>query len=183
MVMPVTLRRYTVDDLDRFPSDGNRYELLDGVLFVTPAPVPLHEEVVSRLFRMLVRHVEPWPSVRLAAKSEVVLRPDHKLEPDLQLYRAERIPRSWGEVEDRWLAVEVASPSTRVYDREYKLDGYLALGVREVWLVDPRERTVVAGRRGAGVVTVDRELVWQPPAPVRQLRVPLPVLFHDLPAE
>jgi hypothetical protein len=40
--MPVSVPRYTVDDLDAFPDDGNRYELLDGVLLVTPAPaVPL----------------------------------------------------------------------------------------------------------------------------------------------
>jgi Uma2 family endonuclease len=183
MVMPVTLRRFTVDDLDRFPPDGNRYELLDGVLFVTPAPLPLHEEVVSRLIRLLGGHLDAWPEVRLAPQSEVVLRPDHKLEPDLLVYRAERIPRSWGEVEDRWLAVEVASPSTRVYDREYKLEGYLALGVREVWLVDPREGAILVGHPGGRISKADRELVWRPPAPVPPLRLDVQQVFAGLPLE
>lgn len=40
---------YTVDDLDEFPRDGNRYELLDGVLLVTPAPSMSHQMVASRL--------------------------------------------------------------------------------------------------------------------------------------
>lgn len=60
------------------------------------------------------------------------------------MYRAERLPSAWVDVSERWLAVEVASPSTRVYDRAYKLDGYLAMGVRELWLIDPAEFTVTA---------------------------------------
>ena len=47
--MPAILPRYTVDDLDSFPDDGNRYELLDGRLLVTPAPMPPHEFVVLRI--------------------------------------------------------------------------------------------------------------------------------------
>lgn len=184
MVMPaVTLRRFTVDEIDRFPPDGNRYELLDGVLFVTPAPMPLHEEIVWRLARILTGHLEPWPEIHLATRSEVVLRPKNKLEPDLQVYRAERIPRSWSDVRDRWLAVEVVSRSTRIVDREYKLDGYLALGVREVWLVDPRERWVVTGKSGGLVTTVEQQLVWSPPEPVTPLSIDIPTLFRDLPRE
>ena len=49
MAMPVAVPRYTVDDLDSFPDDGNRYELLDGVLPVSPAPSFLHEIVVQRI--------------------------------------------------------------------------------------------------------------------------------------
>jgi hypothetical protein len=49
MAMPVSVPRYTVDDLDSLPNDGNRYELLDGVLLVSPAPMPPHELVVNRI--------------------------------------------------------------------------------------------------------------------------------------
>ncbi len=183
MVMAVTLRRFTVDEIDRFPPDGNRYELLDGVLFVTPAPLPGHEAVVSRINHLLLDHLKPWSEIWIATKSEVVLRPHQKLEPDLQVYRAARIPSAWSQVDDRWLAVEVASPSTRVYDREYKLNAYLSLGVREVWLVDPADRSIVVGRRQRPAVTVRDELVWRPPDPAGSLRLEVPGLFRGLPPE
>ena len=183
MAMPVTLRRFTVDEVDAFPADGNRYELLDGILFVTPAPLPAHEEVVSRLLVLLALHLRPWSDVHLAAQSEVVLPPDQKLRPDLQVYRAERIPPSWSAVEDRWLVVEVASPSSRRYDREYKLDAYLALGVREVWLVDAVERSVTVGRPDSVTIVAGGELVWSPPLPAAPLRIEVKALFRGLPPE
>ena len=49
MAMGVTIPRYTVDDLEHFPHDGNRYELLDGVLLVTPGPGPMHQIIASHL--------------------------------------------------------------------------------------------------------------------------------------
>ena len=49
MAMPLVVPRYTLQDLESFPDDGSRYELLDGVLLVTPAPAPLHQLVVSRV--------------------------------------------------------------------------------------------------------------------------------------
>jgi len=184
MLMPVTLRRFTIDELDRFPDDGNRYELLDGVLFVTPAPLPPHEAILHRLILLLGNHLTPWSEIRMAVRSEVVLAPDNKLEPDIQIYRAGTIPQTWAKVSDRWLAVEVASRSTRAYDREYKRDAYLALGVREVWLVDPFDRVVRAVNSGEKAEkTLATELIWIPPAPATPLRIELAWLFQDLPVE
>jgi Uma2 family endonuclease len=181
MVMAVSLRRFTVDELDAIPPDGNRYELLDGVLFVTPPPGPIHEEVVTRLITLTVPHLKPWPRVRVVPRSEVARLPDTRIEPDLLVYAADRLPQSWSLVSERWLAVEVASRSSRLYDRTYKLDGYLAMGVLEVWLVDPRARTVTVGRPGGDVVVVRDEFIWAPPPPVAPCRVDLAELFRGLP--
>ena len=49
MGMAISVPRFTVDDLDRLPDDGNRYELLDGTLLVTPSPTSAHQIVVNRL--------------------------------------------------------------------------------------------------------------------------------------
>jgi Uma2 family endonuclease len=184
MAMPVSLRRYTLEDLDRFPDDGNRYELLDGVLFVTPAPLPAHEVIRQRLILAIGNHIRPWPDLWLAPRSEVVLPPSNKLEPDLQVYRAAMVPRRWTEVSDRWLAVEVASRSTRVYDREHKLQAYLDLGVREVWLVDRLDDVVrVASQGQPAERTVATELIWSPPSPVGPLEIDLVEQFRGLPSD
>jgi Uma2 family endonuclease len=184
MAMPVSLRRFTVAELDEFPDDGNRYEILDGVLFVTPAPQPAHEALVQRLMLVLGRHLEPWPDLWLAPRSEVVLAPSNKLEPDLQVYQSEFLPRTWAQVRDRWLAIEIASRSTRMYDRQYKRDGYLQLGVREVWLVDRFDRTVrVATREEPMERAYQTELEWNPPSPVPPLRIALDELFRHLPED
>ena len=55
MVMPDTARRYTADEVLEFPSDGNRYELVDGELLVTPAPRFRHQEVAGELFGQIGR--------------------------------------------------------------------------------------------------------------------------------
>lgn len=71
---------------------------MDGVLFVTPAPGEFHEEMVARLCAVLGRHLEPWPEVHFAPRSEVALPPGNRIEPDLLGYRAERLPSQWLDV-------------------------------------------------------------------------------------
>jgi Uma2 family endonuclease len=57
MAMPDTARRYTVDDVLAFPDDGNRYELVDGELLVTPAPAPRHQIVAGHLHSTLTHYL------------------------------------------------------------------------------------------------------------------------------
>ncbi|HET9276117.1 MAG TPA: hypothetical protein VFN96_08605, partial [Gemmatimonadales bacterium] len=59
--MPAAVPRYTLQDLDSFPEDGNRYELVDGILLVTPAPLPPHDAVVMRLISLRNVHFGPRP--------------------------------------------------------------------------------------------------------------------------
>ena len=49
MGMAASIPLITVEDLDSFPDDGNRYELLDGMLLVTPSPNQEHQVVATRL--------------------------------------------------------------------------------------------------------------------------------------
>jgi len=66
-------------------------------------------------------------------------------------------------VTEHWLAVEVLSRSSRVYDREFKRNAYLALGVLELWLVDYRDLTVEVWR-SRDVPDVIRDVIrWRVP--------------------
>jgi Uma2 family endonuclease len=178
--MPGTLRRFTVDDVDALPDDGNRYEVLHGVLLVTPAPGVPHQTVAMRLAAKLSAFLDPEPGVQVWAPGVVAIRPDIQLEPDILVGRMPTT-MSWETVRDRWLAVEVSGRGSRVYDREYKRDGYLEVGVEEVWLVDLESRQVLVSRAGAARdVPHDREVVWRSPAG-RELRVEIPAFFRGVP--
>lgn len=147
MAMPFAVPRYALADLERFPDDGQRYELLGGVLLVTPSPAPAHQVVATRIAAALSEYLDDLPGAHVASPGAVCALPDTGLEPDVGVFAAlAAFPASWREVRDWWLAVEVFSPSSRIYDRNFKRDAYLALDVREVWLVDLEQRAVSVAR-------------------------------------
>ena len=178
MGMAVTFPRYTVDDLEHFPDDGNRYELLDGVLIVTPPPSNLHQVVATRLAVVLSVGLEHSKHGHVVGPGVVTLPPLTHLEPDILVYPPHFAPGSaWQDISDNWLTVEILSRSSGVYDREFKRDAYFALGVREVWLIDQRERSVEVCRdRGPGEIERDR-FVWHVPESVVTVDIDVRALF------
>ena len=180
MGMAATIPYYTVEDLEHFPNDGNRYELLDGVLLVTPAPNYSHQSVAWRIARMLdvVEQRGLWSVVTPGAVS---FPPRTQLEPDVLVVPA-RFPLSskWQDITEHWLAVEVLSRSSRVYDREFKRDAYLDLGVREVWLVDRDDRSVEVSRERGKSDTVRDAIIWRVPTVELEVRVDLSEVFAGL---
>ena len=169
-----TVPRYTVDDLDRFPDDGNRYELLDGVLLVTPAPRAVHQIVVNRIQNRLTNAVGAPGHAWVVGPGAISVPPRTQLQPDILVYPSRFSPTTdWVKVTEHWLAVEVLSRSSRMYDREFKRDAYFALGVSEVWLVDIHNDSVeVCHGRGPGE-TVRDVIAWR--VPTLDLIVPIPL--------
>jgi Uma2 family endonuclease len=111
----------------------------------------------------------------------IVVRPKTQLQPDVLVYPARFSPKlDWHKITEHWLAVEVLSRSSRMYDREFKRDAYFALGVSEVWLVDRWEKTVEVCRgRGAG--TLARDVVrWRAPSVNVMLTIDLAEVFAGL---
>lgn len=181
MAMAATIPYYTVADLDHFPHDGNRYELLDGVLLVTPAPGAVHQAIALRIATMLMNALGAPGHARIFGPGAVSFPPRTQLEPDVLVVPA-RFPLSdrWQDYTEHWLAVEVYSPSSRVYDREFKRDAYLALGVREVWLVDRDDRRVEVSRvRGESVYARDA-IVWRVPTLALDVRIDLWQVFAGI---
>lgn len=123
------------DDLARFPADGNRYELIEGSLHVSPSPVPRHQHCIAQLICLLAPNLRA-DQLLFPAPADVIFSGGTVLEPDIVV-----APRSSitvraieGPVD---LVVEVLSPSTRRYDQVMKRATYAAHGVAEYWIVDP----------------------------------------------
>lgn len=143
MAMAISVPLYTVDDLEHFPDDGNRYELLDGVLLVTPQAALVHQVVANRIQLELGNALEKPGLAHVVGPGAVVRMPRTQLQPDILVLPARFSPMTdWRKITKHWLAVEVLSRSSRIYDREFKRDAYFALGVQQVWLVDWRDESV-----------------------------------------
>lgn len=135
-------RPVTVRDLDRMPDDGNRYELIDGEIFVTPAPAYRHQKIALRLYARLDAACPPHLDV-LAAPFAVRLNSENEMQPDVLVAPAEAFTEKDLPVAPS-LAVEVLSPSTALRDLNNKKDKYERIGVRSYWVIDPVEPNLIA---------------------------------------
>jgi Uma2 family endonuclease len=135
------------DDYAAIPPDGNRYELLEGDLLVTPAPSPLHQWVSKRLQRQLEDYFEGRGLGRVYnAPIDVILTPHDVVQPDLVVVTDLRTVSGRGIEAPPTLIVEVLSPSTVTRDRGAKARRYAALGVPHLWLLEPDARRLECHR-------------------------------------
>lgn len=139
---PLT-RRYTLEEFWALPAreDHARYELIGGYLFMVPPPNPPHGDVASRMNRSVVKFLEAnniegdvhFPPEPIYVRAEG----STYLEPDL-MYVSRKLRQKMGTKRTSAdIVFEFLSRSTNVYDRTTKADTYLALGISELWLVDP----------------------------------------------
>ena len=127
------------DDLDDFPEDGHRYELVDELLLVSAAPSELHQVMAANLLVVLVLAAPPTMRV-LAAPVDVRFTVTRQLQPDLLVRAGRHLGRPRTDVP--LLAVEVLSPSTRRHDLALKRQVYAEGGVASYWICDPGEPSV-----------------------------------------
>ncbi|MGI8644348.1 MAG: Uma2 family endonuclease [Thermomicrobiales bacterium] len=181
--MSITTRPLTYHDLLQMPDDGKRYEIIDGELYVSPAPTPKHQELSQRLSLLIGNHVNNHRLGKLYTAPLDVRLGDHDIvEPDLLFISRERMDiigaTTINGAPD--LVIEVLSPSTRSRDETLKADLYARSGVREYWLVDPMARTLV--------IRVLEDGRWIPAGPADQpesrvlagLIIDLNTLFADV---
>ena len=164
-------RMLTVEDMENMPDDEFRYELDDGVLIVSPAPSTLHQLAVARL-TVILSAACPAEMVVLPGVGVNITKFQHRV-PDVAVVRANSLETVFQEAPPE-LAVEVASPRTRLYDRNRKKDVYQGFGIPTYWIVEPDrdhpELTVFELRSGAYVqaahVAGDEEYHTLVPFPV-----------------
>lgn len=141
-VMPRATDDWTVEDLSQLPDDGLRYELVDGMLLVSPAPRPLHQRASARLHLILAAACPAHLEVFYAPLD---WQPDRRnsLEPDLLVVAKDDIGEA-NITAPLALAVEILSPSSRLRDTTLKHAKYAEGGIESYWIVDPAEPSVVA---------------------------------------
>jgi Uma2 family endonuclease len=182
-----TTKLWTVEELQALPDDGNRYEVVDGELFVSPAPTWRHGRAVRQLFRRMAAYTDVHPVAALIlAPAEVVYGPRTVVEPDLFAVPLVdgREPRTWEEAGRLLLAVEVLSPGTARADRSVKRRLYQREGVPEYWIVDVDARLVERWRPADERPEILGEaLDWRPDPAHPALVVELPAYFAEVVGE
>jgi Uma2 family endonuclease len=182
MAMPAHHTDWTVDMVRALPDDGNRYEVIDGELFVTPSPNPVHQRAVRELLYL----VGPYATAQgigdtlMGPADVVVYGPRKFVQPDVFVVPLVHgaVARSWTEVGRLILVVEVVSPSTARTDRGRKLELYQEKAVPEYWIIDVEARQVERWRPNdiAAEILIET-LEWSPEASTAPLTIALPAYF------
>lgn len=141
------VKTYTLEEFWQLPDppDRSKLELIAGVLYMTPPPEYTHDNVVTRLLRILTMHfIATSDKGKLyVPRAAIWTSRNTYLEPDLFYLSAEteaRLDPQHRTTAD--LVIEVISPGSAIYDRNTKADTYGALNVGELWLIDETGETV-----------------------------------------
>jgi Uma2 family endonuclease len=129
----------TYDDYAALPDDGNRYELVDGVLeMMSPSASSRHQMVSGQIYHKMVQTCEE-AYIILVAPLDVILSPTEVRQPDLIMIHRSRlnIIKMRGVEGAPDLVVEILSPSSLKRDKVGKLKSYARHQIPEYWIVDP----------------------------------------------
>jgi Uma2 family endonuclease len=141
----LALHAFTYDDLADTPDDGNRYEIINGELLVSPSPSVKHQRLVGRLFVEFTGFVTANDLGEVfVAPLDVIFSPYNVVQPDLFFLSRSRLPGMAARVITGApdLAVEILSPHSRLIDLVRKKALYATAGVQEYWAVDSRHRAI-----------------------------------------
>ncbi|HEY4658821.1 MAG TPA: Uma2 family endonuclease [Gemmatimonadaceae bacterium] len=175
MLMATKTARWTRADLERLPDDGNRYEVLDGRLLVTPQASPRHQDAAFFLGVTLRAWCERHGIGAVVGPGAVVWD-DNELQPDVVVIPGPTrlTAEKWDDLPRAILVVEVLSTSTRSRDLSLKRRAYLRLRIPEYWVVDRFDHRVLVWRPDAGEAVVVTDVIkWQPRADLPPLEIAL----------
>jgi len=148
-----TAPRFTSADLESFPDDGKRYEIIDGELYVSKQLHFYHQRVCSRILLKLEQWSQQSGDGEAVIAPGLVLADDDDVAPDVVWVSSRRMATTLGD-DGKFhaapeLIVEVLSPgaANEKRDRDAKLKLYSRRGVDEYWIMDWRRRSVEVFRR------------------------------------
>jgi Uma2 family endonuclease len=179
-MQPITLADWTVARLHALPDDGNRYEIIDGELYVTPAPLFRHQIILGRLHVAIFQYADQHDLDVLLSPADIAFSDRTLVQPDLFAF-----PRVQGktiehydDIEQLWLVVEVLSKSTSTRDRTVKRRLYSEQRIPEYWIVDGSAQRIERWRPDAQEPEILTDWIeWHPNLIVAPLRIDLRRIF------
>ncbi len=157
---------WTSADLELFPEDGKRYEIIDGELFVTRAPHSKHQKVCGRLFAVLDSWSRSTGLGETELRAGLIFSESNEVIPDLMWLSRQRydalIDSSGHFPGASELVIEVLSQGkeNERRDRELKLKLYSSRGVMEYWIADWRTKQIEVYRRKDGILKLQLTLYF-----------------------
>ena len=168
-------RKLTLEDYLELPDDQD-YEIIDGVLYVSPRTRPRHQRIAARFVHLLVGELEERGRGVVVPDADLIVDERNTyVSPDIMFFAADRFTLVNPDEMIRVipdLVIEVLSPSTSDYDRTAKKDTYARLRIPHYWTVD-------GPRRAIGEHVLQPDSTYR----LRIVRAPevfLPELFPDL---
>jgi Uma2 family endonuclease len=150
--------RWTIEDLEGFPDNGNRYEIIDGELFVTRSPHLKHQDVAGLMYAALLSWSLQSKLGKPFIAPGVIFTEADAVIPDVIWISTDRLAQVIDESGHLTgapeLVVEVLSESAadKKRDRETKLKQYSVQGVTEYWIVDRWLKSIEVYRRENGIL-------------------------------
>lgn len=182
MAMPaIQHEEWTADMLDDVPDDGRRWEVIDGQLLVTPAPIDEHQLVLGELYALFHAYIQRTKIAKvLFSPSDVRRGTKTRMQPDLFVIALAdgRRPAYPYTLSDLLLTIEIVSPGSRRADHHVRRRAYLDAGVPVYWIVDSDARHIerwTTGDERPELVT--DQIEWRAPGFDHPLAVSIPELF------
>jgi len=141
----VAMEPLTVEDYRLLPEGGPRYQLIEGDLFMAPAPNRYHQDISLNITLLLGRYLEKHPIGKLyTAPFDVYFDEINVHQPDLVFVSKKNrsILTCAGAEGAPDFIVEILSPKTAALDKKPKRRVFARCGVKELWLIDPDAKLV-----------------------------------------
>ena len=139
------LERFTYEDYLHLPDDGKRYQIIEGEVYMCPAPIPNHQRILTKLFKIIDHFVlENDLGEVILAPCDIIFSDENVVQPDIFFISKDRLhiitDKNIQGAPD--LAVEIVSPHSLKIDKLLKRNLYAKYGVQEYWIVDGGKREV-----------------------------------------
>ncbi|HMN42263.1 MAG TPA: Uma2 family endonuclease [Phycisphaerales bacterium] len=143
--------RMSATEFETLPDDGAKYELIDGVVVMSPSASFRHQSIAGEIGRQIANYLGKHPIGEVVQEVDVILDAIRVYRPDLVFVRTERLPPPDERIHSiPDMVLEVLSPGTQARDLGTKRDDYERFGINEYWIVDPMSRKLTFLRLTTG---------------------------------